>query len=446
MLKPGCMVAVMNWVGSFRRVWTAAALSNLGDGLLVVALPLLIIDHTRNPLLVAGIAAAAQAPYLLVSLFAGVLADRQDRRRLLLMMNALAAVVLLAAALVSTADGSVAVIALYCTACVVGACQTVSNTTAPALLPTIVPRTRLEWANSRIFGTQSTLQEFGAPLLAGLLVTAGVSLAFSTIAAAYVGVVLVLWGLRGSFRPEQRANRVLADIRDGIRFVWRHRVLRTLSLMVAVMAGCWAAWESVLVLYVVSPGPVGLSGFGYGALITTLAVGGVAGALAAEPMRRLIGRRYVLLADLFAAAIMIGTPALTANRYVLGAAIFIGGFGSGMWNVASSSLRQALTPNHLRGRVSATGLLLGWGPLPVGALIGGVVAYAFSPQIVFAGGALFIAALVVPAARALTTEAVTIAETAADDAATKTSTDEESQTPAESSGGQHGPVQAATDD
>jgi len=401
----------MSWVGPFRRVWTALALSNLGDGLLVVALPLLIIQYTRNPILVAGIAAAAQAPYLLISLFAGVLADRQDRRRLLLLVNTVAVAVLLTATVASTAGGSMAVLALYATAFVVGACQTVVNTTTPAMLPTIVPRTRLEWANSRLQGTESVLYEFAAPPLAGLLVTTGVALTFGTIAGAYVAVGFVLWGLRGTFRPERQPGRVLADICEGLQFVWRHHVLRTLTLMVAVMAGCWAAWESVLVLHVVNPGPVGLNGFGYGVLITMLAAGGLGGAFTAEHMRRLIGRRNVLLTDLVAATIMIGTPALTTNRYLIGAAILTGGFGSGMWNVTCASLQQALTPEHLRGRVKASALLLGWGPLPVGALLGGVIAHAFGTQVVFAGGALLIAALFIPATRALTTQAVSISET-----------------------------------
>lgn len=398
----------MNWADSFRRIWVSSALSNLGDGLLVVALPLLIIQYTRDPILVAGIAAAAQAPYLLVSLFAGALADRQDRRRLLLLVNAVAVAVLLAAVLASTANTTTTVIALYVVAFSVGTCQTVVNTTVPAMLPSIVPRKRLDWANSRLQGTQSALYEFAAPPLAGLLVTLGVGLILGAVAAAYVAVAAVLWRLHGSFLPDREPGRVLADICEGLWFVWHHRILRTLTVLVAVMAGCWAAWESVLVLYVVEPGPVGLSGFGYGVLITMLAVGGLIGAFAADLLRKLIGRRNVLLADLLTAMVMIGTPALTNNRYLVGAAIFIGGFGSGMWNVTCASLQQALTPEHLRGRVKASSLLLGWGPLPVGALLGGVVTHTFGTQVVFTGGAILIAALFLPATRALTKEAVSI--------------------------------------
>ena len=403
----------MGWIGSFRRVWAATALSNLGDGLLVVALPLLIIQFTRDPLVVAGVAAAAQAPYLLVSLFAGALADRHDRRLLLLSVTGLATIVLLVAAFVGAVDATTAVIALYVTAFLIGTCQTVSNSAFPALLPSIVPRTRLEWANSRIFGTKSTFNEFLGPPLAGLLVTLGVALALGTIAAAYAGSALLLLTLRDTFQPEQQPKAVLTDIGEGLRFLWHHQVLRTLTLMVAVMAGCWAAWEAVLVLHIVSPGPVGLTGLGYGTLITLLAAGGVTGALAADRMRRRFGRRSVLLADLAAAVIMIGSPALTSSPYILGGCLFVGGFGSGMWNVTAASLRQALTPDHLRGRVSATGVLFGWGPLPAGALLGGVLANAYGTQVVFAGGAILIAALSLPAARALTTAAVAIAESEA---------------------------------
>jgi MFS family permease len=403
------------WTRLFYRVWGAAALSNLGDGLLIVALPLAIVRYTRDPLLVSGIAAAAQIPYLVVSLFAGVAADRRDRRKLVIAAAAVAAATLTAMAVTTGTTKTVAVASLYVGAFIVGGCQTAVNTASSSLTPVLVPRSRLDWANSRLYGTESVLNEFVGPPLAGILVTLGIGLAFGAVAAAYAASAsALLIGLRGrSFAPRTTATRLRADIAEGIRFVWDNRVLRMLMLIVAVIAGCWTAWEAILVLYVVRPGPVGLSKVGYGALLSTLAVGGVLGALAADHVRRLAGRHVVLLADPCAAAIMIGIPAITANRYAIGAAIFIGGVGSGMWNVAASSLRQALTPDHLRGRTSATGMLLGWGPRPLGALIGGAVAHAFGIPVVFAAGALAILAMFVPAACILTPRAVSLADTAA---------------------------------
>jgi MFS family permease len=395
---------------SFGWLWSSAALSNLGDGLLVVVLPLAIVHYTRDPLLVAGVAAAAQLPYLLVSLPAGVVADARDRRWLIISFTALAAVILAGVAAATATPARI--IALYLGAFCVGACQTVVDTASSALTPLLVPKERLDWANARLYGTESALNEFAGPPLAGLLVTVALGLAFGVTASVYALAAAISWvGLRRIHlpAPSQSGPRGLgAGITEGLRFVWNERVLRTLMMLVAVMAACWSAWEAVLVLYVVRPGPAGLSRVGYGVLLTTVAIGGVLGSVIADRAENLAGRRFVLLTDIVTTAVMIGTPAFTSNPYILGVVIFIGGVGSGMWNVASTSLRQALTPDRLRGRGAAAGLLLGWGPRPLGALLGGVIAHAFTVRLVFAIGGIATVATFIPAARILTKQAVTI--------------------------------------
>lgn len=392
------------WERQFRRVWAAVAFSNLGDGLLVVILPLVAVQYTRSPVLIGGIAFAASAPYLLISLFAGALADRWDRRRLMIGTNLIAAATLFSLAVVIGAE-VFALPLLYVAAFALGTCETLFKTSSNGLVPNVVPRDRLDWAYTRLYGTESALNEFVGPPLAGLLVTVGAALAFGTIASAYGGVLVLVWGLRGSFRTSRPvATTMRSDIGEGLRFVWNHPVLRILSLMVAVMAACWSAWSTVLVLYVVQPGQVGLSSVGYGILLTTLAAGGLLGTLIAGPLAHRFGRRPVIMSDVFTMIIMLAVPALTANPYAIGAAMMIGGAGSGMWNVVSATLRQAVTPDQLRGRVGAAGLLVGWGPIPFGALLGGILAELAGVRVVFAVGACLVALLIVPALRALSRE------------------------------------------
>lgn len=407
-------MATTSWTGTFRRVWAASALTNLGDGLLVVALPLAAVEITRSPLQVSGVTFAATMPYLLVSLFAGALADRLDRRRLMAGANLASVLTLIALAVAITSDTAV-LPSLYLAAFVLGACETLASISASTLVPSIVPPERRDWAYSRLYGTESALNEFVGPPLAAVLITGGAAFAFGTAAAAYTLVLLVLIGMGGSYRSAPTAPTTMrVDIVEGLRFVWRHPVLRTLSLMVAVMAACWSAWSTVLVLYVVRPGDVGLSSVGYGVLLTTLAAGGLLGTVITGPLTRRFTRRTVILIDVITMIIMLGVPALTANVYAIGAAMFLGGVGAGIWNVASATLRQAVTPDHLRGRVSATGLLLGWGPIPIGALLGGLIAELTNIRVVFAIGACAVALLVIPARRTLTAAALAVADTLPD--------------------------------
>lgn len=411
------MTNTYSWIGKFRQLWAASALTNLGDGLLVVALPLVAVQFTRSPLQISGITLAATAPYLLVSLFAGAVVDRWDRRHIMAAANLMAALTIFAL-VVATANNIAVLPSLYVAAFILGSCETLASTSASTLVPSIVPRKRLDWAYSRLYGTESALNEFIGPPLAAILVTAGATIAFGAIGAAYVLVLVLLLLLRGSYRPARTAPTTMrTDIVEGLRFVWHQPILRTLSLLVAVMAACWAAWSAVLVLYVVSPGDVGLGSVGYGVLLTTLAIGGLLGTVIAGPLTRRLGRRTVILTDLVTMVIMLGVPALTSHPYAIGAAMFVGGAGSGMWNIASATLRQAVTPDHLRGRVSATGRLLGWGPVPIGALLGGLIAELTNIRVVFAVGACLVAFLLVPARRTLTTSALAIADNDPDDPA-----------------------------
>jgi MFS family permease len=397
--------------GAFYAVWAAAAGGNLGDGLLKTTVPLFAVALTTSPGLVAGASFALTLPWALLALPVGALADRIDRRRLLIaasMTRCAALAVLAMAAMTDTAG----LMALYVAAFVLGCCEVVVDTTAGALVPTLVGRERLEWANTRLIGTETVLNEFVGPPLGGALVALALAAALGAGAIAYLAAAIVLLlFLRGSFRPAAPARtRVSASIGaqmlEGLHYLWRQPALRALSLMTAVMAGAWSAWTAVLVLYVVD-GPVGLGPAGYGMLLSMLAVGGLAGSLAAQTVVRAIGPRTVITADVLATITMLATPALTADAYAIAAATVIGGLGSGMWNVVVTSLRQRITPDELLGRITAAARLLGWGSLPLGAALGGTLAATLGVQAVFAIGAAASAAIALPLLRHLTPDALT---------------------------------------
>jgi MFS family permease len=169
----------------FWQLWSASSLSNLADGLVKIALPLIAVTLTDSPGLVAGVTLAVTLPWLLFALPAGALADRVDRRIAMVTADVTraAAVAVLAVPLVLGLESSAAIWALYALALLLGTAETVYDTCAQSILPQVVPRDRLPRANGRLIAAELTANEFVGPPLGGLLVAAGVAAAFATPAA-----------------------------------------------------------------------------------------------------------------------------------------------------------------------------------------------------------------------------------------------------------------------
>jgi MFS family permease len=146
------------------------------------------------------------------------------------------------------------------------------------------------------------------------------------------------------------------------------------------------AFGSVFVLFAV--GPMGLSKAGYGLLLASSAIGGVAGAWAGPWLERHVGRARSLFVAITLFGATLAVPAITANVAANVAAFIVASFGSVVWNVITVSLRQRITPDRLLGRMNAAYRLLGWGTMPIGAAIGGAIAQLSSLRTVFVVAAL----------------------------------------------------------
>ncbi|MEO3749899.1 MFS transporter [Streptomyces sp. B6B3] len=401
-------------------VWTASALSNLADGVFKVAVPLLAVGLTRSPTLIAGLTFAFTLPWLLCALPAGALADRLDRRRLMVGANAVRAALLATlVALVSLDADSIA--ALYAVALCAGTAETVHDTAAQSLVPRLVPRDRLPRANGRLFAAELTANEFVGPPLAGLLVVAGAAVALGTPAALWALTLPALLLMRPPRRAdrspepdETRPGTLRADILEGLRFLWGHRLLRTFAGMVGVFNFASSGTQAVLVLYAVGPAsPMGLSAESYGWLLSTVAAGSLLGSFLAEPAERLLGRTRALVVSLAAAAPLVGLPAATADPFLVGAGFLVGGAGLVVANVLMVSLRQRATPDRLLGRVNSGYRLVAWGAKPLGALAGGVLAQLLGLRAVFLVMGLLALAVLAGLIR-VTDDALAAAERSAD--------------------------------
>jgi MFS family permease len=377
------------------------AITNLADGIGRVALPLAAVAITDSPALVAVVPFMLTLPWLLVSLHAGVLVDRGDRRRIAVLANLgrlLSVGVLLAAVL----GGWASLPVLYATGFALGVSEVIATAAVSALVPAAVPTKGLTRVNSWMAGAETLMNEFAGPAVGGLLVGIGVSFALGSAAAGFALGAVLLALLAGRFRARraEQPQTVSGEIRAGLRFLWRDRLLRTLNLTVTVLGASWVAWLALLPVYATQV--LGLGPQGYGLLLSTIGVGGLVGAVTTVWVNRLAGVRWALFADLVATFLMVLVPFVLPNVWAVGAAAFLGGMGGTLWTVNARTISQRRVPDELLGRYSAAARMLSYGAMPIATLLAGLLAQFVGVRNAFLAFALLAAAAFVPFLRSVT--------------------------------------------
>ncbi|CCH85692.1 Major facilitator superfamily Permease [Modestobacter italicus] len=369
---------------AFWRLYAASAVSNLADGINLVALPLLAATLTRDPVLVAGLTSLAFLPWLLFALPAGAVVDRVDRTRAMAAANVVRALVLGALA-VTALTGTTSLVVLYAVAFTVGVAETFYDSAARAVLPQVVRKEQLDRGNGLLTTAEEASQGFiGAPL-GSVLFALAVAAPLLTTAGGFLLAAVLVVGVAGAHRPVRRdgpRTTIRRDVAEGVGWLWRHRFLRGLTLVSASTSSTHSMTTGVLVLYALDTLRIGEAG--YGLLLTAAGVGAVVGGLTAAPLARAVGRTATLVAGSVLAAGTLGALAFTDDGRVAGALFAAGTAGVLFWNVLTMSLRQALIPEELFGRVQGGYRTLVWGGIPLGALVGGLLADATSVPAVFA--------------------------------------------------------------
>jgi MFS family permease len=361
--------------GRFRRLWIAAAVSNLGDGVGLTAFPLFVASLTRDPLLVAGATAALEVPWLLFALPAGALVDRVDRRLAMVTADFVRTVVVASLALLALLENA-PIWAVYAVAFALSTAETVFDPASEAILPLMVERDELGSANSRLEGTNWALNYFVGPPLGAALFAVFAAAPFLIDSASFLAAALIVLTLPGAYRGGQAARQsIAAEVGGGIRWLLAHPVLHYTSPLAGLTNMAMTAIVSVFVLF--AQDVVGVSDLGYGLLLSALGVGGLAGALSAG---RVIARTGP--AGALRLSVCLGAPtaifvATIPNPVVVALGVFIVGVSTSLWNVTNITLRQQLVPDELRGRIAASSRLITWGSQPIGAAMGGATAAVF---------------------------------------------------------------------
>ena len=377
----------------FWRLFASSGASNLSDGVLQAALPLLAATLTRDPLAVSALASLAFLPWLLFALPAGTLVDRVNRRTAMAAAN-VARGVLLAGMAVAVATGVASLPLLYVLAFLLGCAETVYDSAARAMLPAVVARSQLERGNSLLSTAESVGNIFlGAPVGAWLFAIAA-SIPLWGNAGAYLVAAGLILTVAGRHRAERAARTsVRADMGEGLRWLARHLLLRTLMVTTGLSALLQSLVNGIMVLFALQN--LGLSERGFGVLLAVAGVGAVLGSVFSPRLTAWLGRTRAMGLCELTGSVALVVMAL-AQQPVVGMAMFAVSAGSiSAFNVQIMSVRQAIIPEALFGRVQGAYRTVIWGGIPLGSVAGGALGGAFGLTTVFAvaGGAGVLVAL-----------------------------------------------------
>jgi MFS family permease len=365
--------------GPYWRLWSANAVSYVGDGALVTALPLFALTVTRDPRLISLVSAAMFLPWLLLSLPAGAIVDRYDRTTLMWRSQAFQfAVTGVLAVLVITRHAGILVLAAG--GLLLGSAEVFFSNAAQSVLPRLVPTDLLTRANGNQQIALTIGETFAGPPLGSVLFAVRAALPFGLDAVSFAGSAALLATLpRIRKTPAQEAHArsatsMRAEIAEGVRWLARHRLLRTVAILLGVTNFTAQMGQATLVLLATQT--LHISTRGYGLLWTASAAGSILGGLVNPGITRRIGLLPSLTWAMVAfAAVFVGIG-LAPDFAVAAVAMTCVGFFVTMWNVVTVSLRQTIVPAELLGRVNSAYRMIGWGPLPLGAVAGGFVAHA----------------------------------------------------------------------
>jgi MFS family permease len=384
--------------GRFAKLWTASTLSALGTGLTVVAAPLYVSARTSNALIVSATTGVAMLPWLLFALPAGVLVDRVDRRRLMVAVDwaRAAGMGLLAVAIVG---GWSSIVLLDLVLFLINTGETAFEPAAQSMVPAVVAREQLERANGWLVGGLTLSRYMIAGPLGGFLFIVAASIPFFANAGTYAASAVLVGLVGGSYRvtrPDTAGRRlkVRAEVTEGLRWLLKQRMLRTMAILIGLLNITLAAATAVLVLLAKERLHVG--SVGYGSLFTCMAVGSLLGSAVGDRVIRRVTATWTIRIGLLVEALTHLTLALATNVYVVGVVLAVFGIHAALWTIVGTSLRQRLTPAHMLGRVSSANLFISAGGNFAGALLGGALAGAFGITAPYWVG--FVVALIVAAA------------------------------------------------
>ena len=358
---------------NFRLLFTASIGTNMGDGVLAVALPWFATLLTRDPFLIGLVAMARALPWLIFGLPMGVIPDRHDRRRLILFADGLRLRLVLALGLLAlvAVPGTGAVLSLAGLALLLGSAEVLRDNTAQSVLPLVVEPDQLERANGQMWSAEELTGRFIGPPLAGLLIGLSLATSFGFFSAMMLISLIFVTMLRLKPAPPPPDSAFVDALKEGLRYLFSRPELRRLAMVLGLFNFLYYMTVAVLVLY--AQDILGLGALGYGALLSGQALGGLLGSLLGPGLIIRLGTRRSLLVGMSGFVLTCAAMALGAPLWVIAPLFIAEGLTSMLWNIVTVSYRQRTIPAEMFGRVNSAYRFFGSGMMPLGALAGGTL-------------------------------------------------------------------------
>jgi MFS family permease len=374
----------------------------LGTNITTLALPLLVLALTHSPALAGLLAATRQLPYLLVSLPAGVLVDRWERKRTMIFCD-LVRWLALGSVPLAFVLGHLTLIHLYLVATIEGVAYVFFSLAQISALPHVVDPEQLPRAYALDTTTENLALLLGPSLSAFIISLApaiqpGAMLAYLTDSSSYLVSLFSLWRVRVSFQKGHTQSsgkpHFYGELVEGLRFLWQQRTLRLMALLTTLVNFLQSPFD--LVLVVLAQNRLHLNVQFIGLILSAGGVGGILGSILAPWLRERLRCGQILLISLIVwssatllLAIAPWPPLLLAGKFLLS-------FVWPSYGVAVVSYRLQHTPDELQGRVNSAFRTFTYGSEPLGSALGGLLLVVLSAQTVFGliAAGLFICLLI----------------------------------------------------
>ena len=377
---------------AFNRMWAASIISNLSDGILIAAAPLLAITLTDSTVLISAIGAMVMLPWLLFAIPIGVMVDRVDRRFILAGANATRSAVVGVLAVMIATD-HVTIYWLLVASFIIGVCEVAADTTSQSLIPQILEENNFEKGNSRLQISETVIQGFvGAPI-SGFIYAIAIALPFfinslGLAVAALLALSIPIKYLQDVRKDdvEKEKKKFVADMKFGIRYLYNEKVLRRLVVTTASIGVCYSMGTATMVLFIIKE--LELPKQLFGVILTIQSLGAISGAFMAPRLSKKFGRSTVMTFGITSSSAVLLINGFAPNIYFYVALATFGAFAVSQWNILLMATYQTVIPTELYGRIHGTRRTLVWGMMPLGSLLGGVLAHYSLRLPMFVGGAI----------------------------------------------------------
>lgn len=362
----------------FNRIWSAGLITNLADGVLRLAAPLLAITLTRDPVLISLLSALSLLPWLFFAVPIGAIVDRVDRRKALFLGNVSRALIGLVVSYIVYQDAMTIEILLLATF-LWGVCEVLVDTTSQAILPEILNSDQLERGNSRLNTAEVIVAQFVGTPLGGFLYAVAIALPFflSGVGFAIAALIVSIFPFHTSLKPAERGPdapepHFLNEIKLGIKYMYEEKRIFHLVVITTLLGFFFSLANAILPLFIIEE--LGVEPRYLGILFAIQGVGALAGSVLAPRISKKLGRGRALALNLFIASLPVFLIGIVPNVwYFLILSIVIGATIS-VWNILLMSVYQSIIPRELYGRIHGARRTIVWGLMPIGSVIGGFVA------------------------------------------------------------------------